>query len=354
MDKALEVCEFYLCFLRSLEKLTEIGKPKVIPTFASFRPKEGSVTHHDPTETLRRDPSRGDSRIKSSKHQVRSSKSHKRNSCDEKSKAQRAQSTLTNPPSSSIVKAQSHGDVYVLDKAGDPQNLAFGTLDRYATPIYSRIGAGNIIGSDSTLKIDRTLSNEKGLVLSAPNALGQHDIHPLRHFDQGNREEYRVKKVAGSEHRKGQAEDYVPLGSHLVTRAEHGFDETIRSLSRSDQEWSSPDPHSGQALPSDQQCDPDLEPIGDAGSSIEERPATFDSSFQKRRLDLTRRIDAQPHSAESWLEVRGACVMHYLICSVAFVERCITFRLRNESRYSDVCSACIPRNITDLGPTNSL
>ena len=321
MDKALEVCEFYLCFLRSLEKLKEIGKPRQIPTFASFRPKEGSVTHHDPTETLRRDPSRGDSRIKSSKHQVRSSKGHKKYLWDEQSKALRAQSTLTTPSSSSIVKAQLHGDVYVLDKAGDPRNLAFGTLDRYATPIYSRIGAGNIIGSDPTLKIDRTLSDGKGLVLSAPNALGQRDIHPLRHFDQGKCEEYRVKKVAGSEHGKGQAEDYVPLGSHLVTRAELGFDDTIRSLSRSDPEWSSPDPHSGQALPSDQQCDSDLELIGDAGSSIEERPATFDSSFQKRRMDLTRRIDAQPHSAESWLEVRSACVMYYLSLQRCFCQK---------------------------------
>ena len=55
---------------------------------------------------------------------------------------------------------------YVSDRTGDPDNLVFGALHRYATPSYFRFGRGKVLGPLAGRKIDRASSTEKCVVLA--------------------------------------------------------------------------------------------------------------------------------------------------------------------------------------------
>ena len=229
------------------------------------------------------------------------------------------------PSISSYVEAEPHSDTFIVDNVGDPKNLIFGTLDRYSTPNYSRVGAGNVIGSNLALKIDGAVSNEKGLVLAAQDSIRHHGKHTLRNIDRGDSREIRVKKETALGDAHVRAVDFIPLGSVPTTKRKRDDDDS-RSLSSSSSSSSSllEDKRThfrsilGKAYPSKQWNDPDLEYISNADSIVRKEPAIFDDLIQKKRLELSRRIHSEPSNVEAWLQV---CLFG-IIYSSSLLPRC--------------------------------
>lgn len=190
---------------------------------------------------------------------------------------------------------------FVIDRVGDPNNLDFGTLHQYTTPSYSRYGRGNVLGIPTGQKIDQAVSNEKGLVLSynQQRASKRGDRRALWKVAQSGIAEMKVKPQAS------RSAD-IQSGSDFVS-----FRATHRVRARQRTESSSPDlsskgDYSGMNVkPRVVQNDPDLVYESDASSSPEQKPGlnpALASSVQERRIELSRRVDAEPLDYLAWLE----------------------------------------------------
>lgn len=321
MGKAHKVSQYALSDVHAIPQAqNRQASTKPIPTFASFRPKEGSPQTPHQKSTVKQDPSHDEDYVIAQYRPKRSSQGEGRRLGGIRHKADGSPSTVVGPLGSSHNEEEPCGDVFIVDRAGEPKNLIFGSIDRYAMPLYSRIGAGNVIGSNLALKIDRPLSNEKGLTLSTQNSTGRHGKHPLRDTVHQNTQEFRVKEQAGSEDTWDQGLDYVPLGSFLPTKRKRGHN-SIRctpSSSSSDDESASLTSTIGKAAPFEKPNDADLESIGDADAVAKDRHQIFDSLPQQKRLDLTRRIDSEPHNVEAWLQV---CVLERSVFSQLLPNR---------------------------------
>ncbi|TQS38114.1 hypothetical protein Golomagni_01387 [Golovinomyces magnicellulatus] len=57
-------------------------------------------------------------------------------------------------------------DLFIIDIKGDENNLQYGSLHKYSVPKYYRYGAGQVLGAQPTLRINRDLGDEKWVVLS--------------------------------------------------------------------------------------------------------------------------------------------------------------------------------------------
>ena len=147
----------------TLRKMTE-SEQKVIPRFTSFRPKapqshktsqgQNNVAS-DSTNSYAEDAKRG-SGSQSRLHDHYRDQESKRRKVDVKESSD-SPATLKSVPAES-----SKG--YIVDKFGDQRNLSYGSLHRYAVPLYRRAGAGRVIGSYS--KINRAESGERAIILN--------------------------------------------------------------------------------------------------------------------------------------------------------------------------------------------
>ena len=205
--------------------------------------------------------------------------------------------------SSKVLGLQS--DVFVVDWAGDLRNLTFGTLDRYATPVYSRIGAGNIVGSSLSHTIDRAASSEKQLVLSAFDRLGNRGKPPLRSMVRGESRELRVKKQLTADAASDRAVDFINLGYRVSAKRKRGENGTSPNPSSSEDERNHYRSILGKPLRSNEPNDPDLVYASEASSSGRHVPSTgaLVDHLQRKRMELTRRVDSDPSSAEAWMQL---------------------------------------------------
>ena len=71
------------------------------------------------------------------------------------------------PPNSVTTDSNVHeSNSFVVDRRGDVKNVVYGSMHRYDVPLFRRFGAGNVLGCKVDIKIDRDVSDDKGLVLS--------------------------------------------------------------------------------------------------------------------------------------------------------------------------------------------
>ncbi len=190
---------------------------------------------------------------------------------------------------------------------GDPNNLAYGTLYRYATPSYCRFGLGNVLGASSRQTIDRAVSSERGLVLSSTQQglPGKGVRRPLRIANQSQTKELKVKQQASDLSGFDAGVDFVCLKAAQPAKSGriNGVTSHISSSSsdRDDKHYTS---LVGKSKAENEPEDLDLVDGNDWSSSPEQGdsfPSALTDSFQSQQLEYQRNIDADPTNVDSWL-----------------------------------------------------
>ena len=192
-------------------------------------------------------------------------------------------------------------ELFVVDRKGDPRNLIYGGNHKYDIPLFHRVGAGNVLGVPSDMKIDRDQSNDKVIVLARR---GQSKLNSQERyiFNRIKKEHPRLLKI------RPQLEDQ---GS---TKAEVDFISLrlrTRKLNRDEEDSGSQDDGEdyrsihGKAIVSHQPVDEDLEFASDSETSNSQagRLTDLDSTLSKRSIQLSRQVDQSPHDIHGWLSL---------------------------------------------------
>ena len=200
-------------------------------------------------------------------------------------------------------------ELYVVDREGDPDNLIFGTLHRCATPSYFRIGAGCVVGSTWNQMIDRAVSNEKGLVLSNEQHCQPRkgDKNAFRRVGKKRIREWKIKSVASQVPELEAVAEFISLESSPWTNRGR---ENGRSASDSSAFSSGDDEHyrsvEGKAKLRAEPDDQDLVYGSETSSPSDNgdsRASKLDEFVQKKRIELARKVDAEPTNCDAWVNL---------------------------------------------------
>ena len=199
---------------------------------------------------------------------------------------------------------------FIIDRRGDVHNLKFNAL--HATASYFRFGAGNVVGLPRNQKINRAVSDAKGLVLS-DDKLGlpmNGDRHVRWKLGQEGVRELKIKPP--EEHDRAidsapDAADYVSLKAAQRAKRRRGGDGLPAGNASSSDEYSS---HyrsvEGRSKSKEEPADQDLKYNSETSSSQDIAGScllAFKESAQKKRTQLSRRIDAEPTNFEAWIHL---------------------------------------------------
>lgn len=198
---------------------------------------------------------------------------------------------------------------FVVDRVGDLDNLNFGALHRYATASYFRFGAGNVMGSPMNQRIDRALSTDKALVLS-DDTCGlpkKRDKHARWRLDQEGARELKIKPREEHDPAIDSAADYVSFEAAHRAKRRRGDDglpvDCASSSDENDTQYSSLE---GKARYKKEPADQDLKYNSDTSSSQDtagSRLLVLDEPAQRKRVQLSRRTDAEPTNFEAWIDL---------------------------------------------------
>ena len=198
--------------------------------------------------------------------------------------------------------------LFIVDRVGDVNNLKFDALDRYATASYLRFGTGKVVGSPRNQKIDRAVSTDKGLVLSDDtNGLPKNgDRHVRWKLDQEGARELKIKPCEKHDSDVDSA-DYISLEAVQRAKRRRGDDRIPVSCASSSDEYDTQYKSlEGKAISKKEPADQDLKYNSDTSSSQEifgSRPPPLDNFAQRQRVQLSRRIDAEPANLEAWIRL---------------------------------------------------
>ena len=285
-----------------------------VPTFASFRPKGApkyqAPSHEDSPIARSASGHQHVSLIASGiRNEPADSDKHVHRDCEDrrerKEKNQHATPhLLVEDPDDGKDKAK----LFAVDRVGDPDNLTFGALHRYATPSYFRLGAGNVLGSSQEQRIDRSLSNEKGLILSyREHGLSVRGKRPsLWNPSGGSIRELKIRPQANPLPDVDATVDFVSLSAARRTKRRRGNDgSSLNSESSSLEDSDHYRSIEGKAKSHYKPTDHDLMFNDDASSADDqvERSVSIDESAQDRRVELSRRTEADPGNYRAWLDL---------------------------------------------------
>lgn len=198
--------------------------------------------------------------------------------------------------------------LFAVDTVGDPNNLRFGALHRYATPSYFRLGAGNVLGSSREQKIDRSASDEKSLILShRAYDLSRKGERPTMWIPSGNlTRELKIRPQANRFPDVDATLDFVSLSAARRAKRRRGNDgSSLDSESSSAEDSTHYRSIEGKARSHRKPADRDLMFNDDASSAddqSEKLPST-DGSAQDRRGELLRQTEADPGNYVAWLNL---------------------------------------------------
>ena len=197
---------------------------------------------------------------------------------------------------------------FVVDRVGDTNILNFGTLHKYATASYFRFGAGNVLGSPMDQRIDRAVSTEKGLVLSdeTHGLPKKRDKHAPWRLNQEGARELKVKPREEHDPAIDSAADYVLLeATRRAKRRQGGDGLPVHGVPSSDEDDTHYRSVEGKAKFKKEPADQDLKYNSDRSSQdiAGGRSLTLDESAQRKRVQLSRRIDAEPTNFEAWIHL---------------------------------------------------
>lgn len=197
----------------------------------------------------------------------------------------------------------------MVDGTGDPNNLTFGALHRYGTSSYSRIGAGNVVGLPKSQRIDRAVSDSKGLILSnhADGSLGKKDRLALWRPIHDETRELRIRpgKLLGSDFTTSP--DYVSLEAAWSVKRRRGDAQShINPSVSSDGCETDYRSVEAEAKMKSEPADQDL--IYDSDASIAQdddgsSPLNQEKLARETMIQLSRRVEVEPSNYDAWLNM---------------------------------------------------
>ena len=287
------------------------AEKRAVPKFASFKPNTPSkiqsleIKTSDNTDLLAKD--HDDALDESVSHRQTRGRHHARGHESSRKRVVDSQigsvSAGQNPQSDNNIR-----ELFVVDRIGDPNNLTFGALHKYATASYSRFGAGDVVGSPMNQKIDRTASTEKGLVLSGDThgLLKRRDKHARWRLDREGAKALRIKPREEYDPATDLAADYIFLEAAKRAKRRRGDDRLSVDVSSSDDNDTHYRSVEGTSKSKKEPADQDLKYNSDTSSSQDimgSRHFTFDEFAQEQRARLSKRIDAEPTNSEAWINL---------------------------------------------------
>ena len=284
-----------------------------IPKFASFKPKLQSQSRGQDTGVTgnfnqcpeNQDDAVGEfvSRSKALKQTL--GRRHARSHHELSTKSENNSHTELESARQDLRRGESVYPSFVTDRIGDPNNLNFGALNRYAPASYLRFGAGCVIGSPANQRIDRAVSTEKGIVLSDDT----HGLPKKRNknarwrFDQEAERELKIRPRAEADLAIDSAVDYVSLDA--ARRAKGGGEFDRLHVSPSDEDGAHYRSVKGKTKSQEEPTDQDLKYNSNESCSEDtegSRPLSLDE-MAKKRVQLSRRTDAEPTNFEAWVDM---------------------------------------------------
>ena len=198
--------------------------------------------------------------------------------------------------------------LFAVDTVGDPDNLRFGALHRYATPSYFRLGAGNVLGSSREQKIDRSASDEKSLILShRAYDLSRKGEWPTMWIPSGNlTQELKIRPQANQIPDIDAELDFVSLSVARRAKRRRGDDgSSLDSESASAEDSTHYRSIEGKAKSHRKPADRDLIFNDDASSADDqgEKLPSTDESAQDRRGESLKQTEADPGNYVVWLNL---------------------------------------------------
>lgn len=198
---------------------------------------------------------------------------------------------------------------FVVDRVGDPNNLSFGALHKYETASYVRFGAGKVVGSPVDQRIDRTVSTDRELVLldDTYGLQKKRDKHAIWRLDHEGARDLKIKTRKEHDPNLDQAADYISLEAAQRAKRSRGRDGLpVDCVSSSDEDDTHYRSVKGIAKSEEEPVDQDLKYNSNSPSSQDIAGSsylTLDELAQKQRVQLLRRIDAEPNNFEAWINL---------------------------------------------------
>jgi hypothetical protein len=253
---------------------------KPIPKFTSFRPKAKQEAQESEKE-----------KPKSSSHKTHHKKHDHSKRHHSSSRESKSQNLHTEDVNRTKLPETDDSPSFISDRRGDPDNIRYGTIHRYAVPSYNRTGYGKVLGSSSLLRIDRLESSDKYIVLSP--AINKNSLtRDKKVFAKiGLLDEYRIRSPVQVD--EDLDEDFVPF--RPSKRRKYGEDPDTDSENDALHYRSI----EGKAKAS-QQMDTDVE------LNVPENKENFSDEFKQlttSRTILSKKVEQNPNNGQAWLDL---------------------------------------------------
>ena len=289
------------------------AEKRAIPRFASFKPntppevQSHGIKSSEQVQSLPKDHDNAPDKSSSEPHNLTLSQHHPRGHHRTKLKGGPDSLTRSESIRQDLKLRTNTSNSFIVDRRGDVNNLQFGAL--HATTRYFRCGAGNVVGLPNNQKIDRSISTDRALVLSndthgLPN---NRDRHARWKLDGQGARELKMKPREEQDLNIGSAPavaDYIPLKDAQRAKRRRGHDASLVGfVSSSDENDTHYRSMKGKAKPKKEPSDQDVKYNSDPSSSqdiADSHPLAIDEMAQRKHVQLSRRVDAEPTNFEAW------------------------------------------------------
>ncbi|TVY82315.1 Protein NRDE2-like protein [Lachnellula suecica] len=299
-----------------------MSEPKAIPKFGSFRPKVTPPVNDQENKSSSREKADAGEKEKkkhSHRHHRHRSRSRERHHQTTEAEASHLSSSKRGRSRSrerdhQVIEAkffqppkgtrEESPDLFFIDRKGDEKNIAYGSIHRYSVPAFYRIGAGNVLGAPTNLKINRNYGDEKEIVLND----WRNSISSSREkyiFSRVAREKPRLLKIRPehvARNAEDSSEDFVSLNqARGKKRKRTGQDGGESSASEND-ETHYRSIH-GKSKPKNQPEDEGLQYATESESSGSETGFKLDSDApgRQRNVQLGQKVEQDPRDIDAWL-----------------------------------------------------
>lgn len=212
------------------KKPTPQGEPSSHPTTLKRRPSfehdHGVVKSHRSAE--RQEPSSRRHHISHEHRVITSDTRHRDRNTHERHEHRKP---IINP--SLQIHHEESSDLFVVDRKGDSQNVAYDRLHKYSIPTYHRVGYGSILGLHSKFKIDCIESTLDKVLVTDKTAIPKQVPQRLLLKRQRNQELLTLQ--VRDEHELDLAQDFVvfsPSAEDRDIESTHDNFNSFRTLGR--------------------------------------------------------------------------------------------------------------------------
>ncbi|RKF72521.1 Protein NRDE2-like protein [Golovinomyces cichoracearum] len=190
-------------------------------------------------------------------------------------------------------------NLFVIDIKGDENNLHYGSLHKYSVPKYYRYGAGQVLGAQPTLRINRDLGDENWIVLS--DLRSSKKLKRQKNIFSGiKNKKPRIIKVPSNVITRDQAHNelnFIALRSGRSIQ-ETGDEKKVSGINDVESLESKFSTILGKN-PNDYETDD--ESVNESSGSDHEQYINEDNSALEKNAVLSRQVEKFPSDTEAWL-----------------------------------------------------